>query len=100
MVPEKPTPQSCKPEPTGRRPAINRTRCEAKEDCVAVCPYGVFDVRVLGADERVGLSLRGRLNVLVHRGRQAVVAKPESCHACGLCVEACPEGAITLVKTS
>ena len=28
--------------------------------------------------------------------RQALVKAPDDCHACGLCVEACPEDAITL----
>jgi 4Fe-4S ferredoxin len=89
-------PRSCKAEPTGQVPVIDRNRCEAKEDCVVVCPFGVFEMRVLAADERVGVSLRGRLNLLVHRGRQAVVIAPDQCHACGLCVTACPERAIRL----
>ena len=44
------------------------------------------------------MSLRGRLKALVHGSRQAFVARPEACHACGLCVAACPERAITLGK--
>ena len=75
---------------------IDRKRCEAKEDCVQVCPYDVFEVRVLFPEERTGLSLRGRLNLLVRRNRQAVVVAPDECHACGLCVTACPERAIRL----
>jgi NAD-dependent dihydropyrimidine dehydrogenase PreA subunit len=75
---------------------VNRNRCEAKHDCVDVCPYDVFEVRVLTREERVGVSIRGRLNLLTHRGRQAVVSSPELCHACGLCVAACPERAIKL----
>lgn len=30
----------------------------------------------------------------------AIVAKPESCIACGTCVETCPRGAITLQETA
>jgi 4Fe-4S ferredoxin len=26
------------------------------------------------------------------------VIKPDACHACGLCVTACPEKAITLIR--
>jgi 4Fe-4S ferredoxin len=89
-------PRSCKPEPTGQVPVVNRNRCEAKDDCVQVCPYGVFEVRVLTPDERRGVSIRGRLNLVAHRNRQAVVVAPDDCHACGLCVAACPERAITL----
>jgi 4Fe-4S ferredoxin len=95
-TPEGEIPRSCKPEPTGQVPVVNRNRCEAKDDCVQVCPYGVFEVRVLSAGERAGVSLRGRLNLLTHRNRQAVVIAPDECHACGLCVAACPERAITL----
>jgi 4Fe-4S ferredoxin len=75
---------------------VDRNRCEAKDDCVRVCPYDVFEVLVLAPAERAGVSLRGRLNLLVHRDRQAVVVRPDDCHACGLCVAACPEHAITL----
>jgi NAD-dependent dihydropyrimidine dehydrogenase PreA subunit len=89
-------PRSCKPEPTGQVPVVDRNRCEAKEECVQVCPYGVFEMRVLTTEERAGVSLRGRLNLFVHRNRQAVVVAPDECHACGLCVAACPERAITL----
>jgi 4Fe-4S ferredoxin len=90
-------PASCKDDHVGKAPLVDRNRCEAKADCVSVCPFDVFEVRRLSGDERTGLSLRGRLNLLAHRGRQAVVADPERCHACGLCVAACPERAITLV---
>jgi NAD-dependent dihydropyrimidine dehydrogenase PreA subunit len=89
-------PRSCKPAPTGQVPVVDRNRCEAKDDCVQVCPYGVFELRVLTVDERAGVSLRGRLNLLVHRNRQAVVVAPDVCHACGLCVAACTERAIRL----
>jgi len=89
-------PRSCTPEPTGQVPVVNRNRCEAKDDCARVCPYDVFEVRVLAPEESAGVSFRGRLNLIVHRNRQAVVARPDDCHACGLCVAACPERAITL----
>ena len=89
-------PRSCKPEPTGQVPVVDRNRCEAEDDCVQVCPYDVFEVRVLEPEQRAGVSWRGRLNLLVHRNRQAVVVRPDDCHACGLCVAACPERAIKL----
>jgi NAD-dependent dihydropyrimidine dehydrogenase PreA subunit len=63
---------------------------------VRVCPYGVFEVRVLGAEERAGLGTLARLKLWVHGGRQAQLKAPADCHACGLCVKACPERAITL----
>lgn len=77
-------------------PVIDTSRCEAKEDCVRVCPYHVFTVRKLTAGERDALGLLTRFKVFVHGGKQAFVDRPEDCHACGQCVTACPEKAIKL----
>ena len=81
-------------------PVIDSNRCEAKEDCVAVCPYAVFVVRKLTESERDALGWRARFKVFVHGGKQAFVARPDDCHACGKCVTACPERASTLRKAS
>ena len=78
-------------------PLVNRNRCEAKSDCVRVCPYDVFAIQPLGGAERAGLSLAGRLKSWAHGHRQAYVVKTAECHACQLCVSSCPEKAITLV---
>lgn len=90
-------PRSCKPEPGGVLAVVDRGRCEAKSACVAVCPYDVFEVRALTSGERAAMPVWGRLNLRPHRGRQAVVVAPDRCHACGLCVRACQEGAIRLL---
>jgi 4Fe-4S ferredoxin len=78
-------------------PAIDRNRCEGKADCVRVCPYGVFELGVLPAEQRASLSWLGRLKGWAHGYAQAFVVKPDACHACKLCVDACPERAIQLV---
>ncbi len=77
-------------------PVIDRNRCEGKEDCVRVCPYGVFEMRSLSAGDKATLSWVGRLKAWAHGNRQAFVLNPDACHACQLCVEACPETAIRL----
>jgi NAD-dependent dihydropyrimidine dehydrogenase PreA subunit len=94
-----PASAECK-EPGRLVPVIDTSRCEAKADCVEVCPYHVFTVRKLTDRERGALGLRTRLKVFVHGGKQAFVTKPDDCHACGLCVTACPEKAIKLRAAS
>lgn len=90
-------PQRVECKETGRLvPVIDPTRCEAKEDCVRVCPYQVFTVRKVTEAERAALGWRTRFKVFVHGGKQAFVERPGDCHACGLCVTACPEKAIKL----
>ncbi len=79
-------------------PVVDTSRCEGKQDCVRVCPYDVFEVRRLTAGERQGLPLLSRFKVAVHGGKQAFVVKGDQCHSCGLCVRACPEHAIRLVR--
>ncbi len=87
----------CDPTPGRVHPVIDRNRCAAEADCVQVCPYQVFALGDLGAEERAGLSFKGRLKAFVHRGRQAFTPNLDACRACGKCAEACPEDAIRLV---
>lgn len=89
---------SCK-QPAGVvAPVIDSHRCEGKEECVRVCPYDVFAVRKLEPDERAKLPFFVRLKVALHGGKQAFAVHADQCHSCGLCVAACPEHAIRLVK--
>lgn len=92
--------EACKGEPGRVAPVVDRNRCEGKSDCVTLCPFGVFELRVLESAERAGLSLRGRVKAWAHGYRQAHVVRPAACHACQLCVRQCPEQAIRLVPVS
>ena len=87
----------CSPEAGRVAPVIDRGRCEAKADCVRVCPYQVFEVRKLTPEERRGVPFIGKLKLFAHGGKQAFAVRADECHACGLCVTACPEKAIRLV---
>ena len=87
---------ACPGQPGRVVPVIDRNRCEGKEDCVRVCPYDVFEMGVLSVDDKATLSLFGRLKAWAHGNRQAFVVNPGACHACQLCVAACPETAIRL----
>lgn len=89
--------ERCRAEPGRFEPRVDRGRCEAKADCVAVCPYGVFEVRRIADAEYRALSFIGRLKSLAHGRRTAYTPGAGACQACGLCVVACPEGAIELV---
>jgi 4Fe-4S ferredoxin len=88
--------EECRGEPGRVAPVVDRNRCEGKEDCVRVCPYDVFEIRVLDPADRASLSLLGKLKAWAHGNRQAYVARPGDCHACQLCIDACPENALRL----
>jgi len=80
------------------RPQIDRNRCEGKGDCVRVCPHDVFEVRRIEPADRATLTLLGKLKSLAHRGKTAYTPRAADCAACGQCVTACPEEAITLAR--
>lgn len=92
------TENGCKQEAGQFVPVINRNRCEGKGDCVTVCPVQVFAVTTLPKEERAGLSMIGKIKGFAHGWQQAILANPNACEACGLCVSACPEKAITLAR--
>jgi 4Fe-4S ferredoxin len=89
--------EECRAAPGAFRPVVDHARCEAKEDCVEVCPYDVFEVRRIEDADWQALSLFARLKVWAHGRRTAYTPREQACQACGLCVVACPEGAIRLV---
>jgi NAD-dependent dihydropyrimidine dehydrogenase PreA subunit len=90
----------CKAEPGAFHPQVNRARCEGKRDCVDVCPYDVFEVRTVDEAEYRALPFGARLKLWVHGKQTAYTPRAAACQACGLCVVACPEKAITLVKAT
>jgi 4Fe-4S ferredoxin len=89
---------ACNQPPNVVAPVIDTLRCEGAGDCEEVCPYDVFELRKLTKAELKALPLGPWIKVLVHGGQQAFVTEPDACHACGLCVAACPEKAIRLTR--
>lgn len=88
--------ESCGGEPGNVAPVVDRNRCEAKAECLRVCPYDVFEIRTLSAADRSSLSWSGALKAWAHGHKQAFVVRPDGCHACQLCIKACPEQALSL----
>ena len=89
--------EDCRAEPGTMVPRIDRNRCEGKGDCTDVCFYDVFVVRTIDEADFERLSFFGRLKSRAHQKQTAYTPNAADCHACGLCVVACPEKAIELV---
>jgi 4Fe-4S ferredoxin len=90
--------EQCRAEPASYIPIVDHGRCEGKSDCVEVCPFGVFQVRVIDRVDFDALSFFGKLKSRAHGKRSAYTPGASACQACGLCVVSCPEEAILLVK--
>jgi NAD-dependent dihydropyrimidine dehydrogenase PreA subunit len=75
---------------------VDPSRCEAKGACVVVCPNDVFRVGRIDTDVHRSLRLIARLRVRAHGMQTATTPGADACRACGLCVVACPEGAVRL----
>ena len=82
------------------QPVIDHGRCEAKRDCVRVCPADVFEVRRMDEADFRRLGAIGRLRSVAHRRMTAYAVGTGPCAECGLCVPACPEHAIMLVPVA
>ncbi len=90
--------EKCRAEPGTWTPRIDRNKCEGKKDCVEVCPYSVFELGTLTPEEFDGLTTLGRLKARRHELRTSRTPRAQACQGCGLCVVACPEDAISLVR--
>jgi len=88
----------CRQRPGIIAPAVDYARCEGKRDCAVVCPENVFEIRRIDIEDYRELGLMQRLKLRVHGMNVAYAPRAHACRACGLCVSACPEHAITLVK--
>ena len=98
---EKLTAQSnCKGQPHAVAPVVDPNKCEGKAECARVCPYNVFEVRRMDGADFAELGFFSKIKSLVHGRKLAYTPRADDCLACGLCVKACPEQAITLVSVA
>jgi NAD-dependent dihydropyrimidine dehydrogenase PreA subunit len=88
--------EKCRAEPGTFGPVIDRSRCEGKKECVAVCPYDVFEVRRMDDADFATLGFLAKMKSRAHGRLTAYTPRADACRACGLCVVACPEKAIRL----
>jgi 4Fe-4S ferredoxin len=92
------TQTECRFPPGVLEPVIDPERCEGKGPCVPACPYDVLIMDLVSKEQRQSLSLKGRVKLFVHGGKQAFANNADACRGCGLCVQVCPEKAIQLRK--
>lgn len=78
-------------------PIINLSNCGAKEDCISACPYDVLEMQTITPEDRLTLNFKGKIKTFF-KPKKAYIKDPSLCHACGLCVQVCPEKAIKLMK--
>ena len=88
--------EKCLAPPKRWIPIVDPAKCEGKQDCVVVCPYSVFELGTLTETEYQALGFVGRLKARSHDRKTSRTPRADACRACGLCVVACPESAISL----
>ena len=89
--------ERCNADEGAWTPIVDHGQCEGKRDCVVVCPHDVFEIRRIDDSDFKQLSMLAKVRVIAHRRQTAYTPNADACRACGLCVVACPEGAISLV---
>ena len=90
--------EACRAAAGTWEPRVDHAKCEGKRDCLDVCPYGVFEVRRIDDADFAELGFFAKMKSRAHKRQTAYTPGADRCQACGLCVVACPEHAITLAR--
>ncbi|MFZ6657173.1 4Fe-4S binding protein [Undibacterium sp. TJN19] len=91
---------ACKQDPGLFIPIVNFGKCEGKGDCLDVFPENVFEIRRIDTPAYKALGLLAQIKLRLHGMQVAYTPNTDACRACGLCVTACPEKAISLSSPS
>lgn len=89
--------EHCRAELGAWRPVIDRSRCTGRMDCARVCPNGVFAVERMVDEDFAELGVLGKIRAIMNGRMTAYTPRADACRACGLCLVACTEKAITLI---
>ena len=76
---------------------IDLNSCSGETDCIPFCPYDVLEMRPISLEDKEKLNLKGKIKTFFNK-QKAYVRDASLCHACGMCVQVCPERAIKLTK--
>lgn len=90
---------ACRQQPGVVFPVVDLKRCEGKGDCERVCPERVFEVRRIDQQYYRTPGPFQKFKLRVHGMKTAYTPNADACRSCGLCVAACPEHAITLMRS-
>ena len=82
----------------GTVPLADHSKCEAKGECVSVCPYSIFQLRPRTREEISGLTFMGKIKAREHKNLVGSPLHIDLCKSCGDCVVSCPEKAIKLIQ--
>jgi len=93
-------PSKCKADPGIFVPVVDPQKCEGKGDCAVVCPYDVFEIKRMSDEQFSAMPIPVKLKLWMHGRKTAYTPNADACKACGACVKACPEQAITLSRSN
>ena len=86
---------------TGKKvPVIDYNKCTGQGVCVEICPENIFEIRNLDQimycedTKTTGLCPEPRYDTKKDRSYPVNI---DNCTECGICIDKCPEHAITLV---
>ena len=80
MITEKENNGNCDEVGGKLMPLVNFNNCGAKEDCVAVCPYDVFEMRPITVEDKARLNFKGRVKTFFFK-EKAYLTDPALCRA-------------------